>query len=429
MPFAAYGRDIPEAEGPERIPYVTHGVTRTRIGLPYDSQKVVLADVGGPGNKSRITYDPSHGYTIEPSGIEIRPSGTFILQGTPNPNTPPGSGKFGVSWLGYLDFYKKLGDWGSLFLQLQEGWGDTVEPDLALFSNVNSNAFDIGGRITARKYRYEQYLFDNQVTVRCGKLRAYDWFDQNAVADDDDTEFLNDMFNSSEAVDWPSNFSFGEEVTMAPRSVDFLELDLGHFEGNDKWQQLFKHGMYVAQATIKSARLFKIDPEQWAGSYRFYGWLNNRDHSKYVTRGQTRGAGEYTSYGFGLSADQMVTSRLVLFGRFGWQQPDMVPARGGACVEWSWSGGVQICGAYWSRVQDHIAVAVGQNFVSKEYIDAGNPGANEGHVEAYYSWKLNRCLTISPDVQLIWNPNGVSTSRQGDGEPVFVYGVRTHYVF
>ena len=391
--------------------------------------KRILAEVGEPGHKSRIIYEPAGCYTVEPPGIKMMPSAVYILQGAPNPNTSPGSGKLGGSWLLYLDFEKTLEDWGGLFLQLQEGWGNTVNSDLSLFSNVNHNAFDIDGRITVRKYRYEQYFFDKQVTLRCGQLRPYDWFDQNAIADDDDTQFLSYIFNNSPAVDWPSNFSFAEEINVSLNSVDFLELDLGHFEGDDKWQKLFKYGMYMAQATFKPVKALGLDPTEWNGNYRFYGWLNNRDHSKYVALGQLQGTGEYTSYGFGLSFDQMITGRLDLFGRFGWQQPYTIPASGGACVEWSWSGGMQISGSYWNRIQDHIAVAVGQNFVSNEYIDAGNPGANEGHIEAYYSWKLNRCLTISPDVQLIWNPNGVSYSRQGEPEPVFVYGTRVHYIF
>jgi carbohydrate-selective porin OprB len=135
------------------------------------------------------------------------------------------------------------------------------------------------------------------------------------------------------------------------------------------------------------------------------------------------------NYGFGLSFDQVVENVFDLFGRFGWQRPDLMPLAGGPTVEWSWSGGVQVCGKYWKRNEDHIAVAVGQDFVSKEYKDAGNPGSNEGHIEAYYSWKLNRCLTVSPDLQLIWNPNGVSKAWQGDMEPVWVYSARVQYVF
>lgn len=81
-------------------------------------------------------------------------------------------------------------------------------------------------------------------------------------------------------------------------------------------------------------------------------------------------------------------------------------------------------GKYWNRADDVLAFAVGQVFPSKEYKDAGNGGVAEGHFEAYYNLKLTKNLAISPDIQLIWNPRGVSESYQGYKNTIFVYGVR-----
>jgi carbohydrate-selective porin OprB len=426
---AAYGGDVTPQEAPQKINYTKHGISRIRTGVPCKSEKTVLFDSARSQDKPYLSYEPGEGYDVDTLDLQIKPSTALILQGTPNPNRSPGRGKFGVSWVMYLDFEKKLSDWGALFLQLEEGWGDTVEPDLALFSNVNHNAYDVGGRVMLRKFRYDQYLADKQITVRVGKLRPMDWFDLNNYSDDDDVQFLNNMFNNSPSIEWPSGFTFAEEINMAFHAVDFIELDLGHFEGDATWQQLFRNGMYIAQGTIKSAELLGIDPAKWSGNYRFYGWVNDRDHSKYAMQTETPASGKFANYGFGLSFDQMIGQTLGVFSRFGWQRPDLVPVSGGATVEWTWSGGIQINGRYWNRCEDHLSFAVGQDFVSKEYKDAGNPSSNEGHIESYYSWKLNRCLTVSPDVQLIWNPNGVSKSWQGDAEPIFVYGTRIHYVF
>lgn len=425
---AVYADDGMAGDTPQMIRYMNHGTPRYRTGLPYESAKKTLLGNGWEGGRPWLTYEPSEGYTVDALDLSIRPSTVYVLQGAPNPNLSPGTGKLGSSWVMYVDFEKKFGEWGLFFLELETGWGDTVQKDLALFSNVNHNAYDVE-RLDLRKWRYEQYLFEKQVTLKCGKLRAMDSFDRNNYAEDDDVQFLGNLFNNSPAVEWPSQFSFGEEVNVALDAVNFLELDLGHYEGNDDWQQLFKHGMYIAQTKLKPAELFGLDPAQWTGNYRFYGWANNRFHSKYVDEGESQGEGKYINYGLGMSFDQMVGKKLGVFGRFGWQRPDLKPAGGGPTVEWAWSGGIQICGVYWKRTQDHLSISVGQDFVGTEYKDAGNPGSNEGHIEAYYSWKLNMCLTISPDIQLVWNPNGVSKSWQGDAEPVFVYATRVHYVF
>ena len=130
-----------------------------------------------------------------------------------------------------------------------------------------------------------------------------------------------------------------------------------------------------------------------------------------------------------MSADQRITDIYGTFVRLEWQRPDLIPADGGATIEWSWSTGAQMTGKYWNREDDVLAIAIGQDFPSDDYKDAGNPANGEGHFEAYYNFKINKYLAISPDFQLIWNPNGVKQSSEDDGDPVFVYGTRAHLAF
>lgn len=428
---AASGEDTATGQYvPETVHYIKHGVPRIRTGAASDEKTQVLAGPVHPPGSDLLVYKPADGYVFGPYDIIFKPSYTLILQGTPNPNLPPGSGKFGVSWNLYLDFEKKLGDWGLIFCQLMSGWGQTVAPDLDLFSNVNYSYYDIGGRVKLRRYYYEQYLCEKRVTLRVGMMKAPDWFDQNNCEDDSDVEFLADIFNTSPAVEWPSNWAttFAEEIEAFVPGADYLELRAAHFEGDGSYQQFFRHGLYIAQATIRTDKLLKLDSDKYEGHYRAYGWLNNRDHAKYAAAGQTAILEDYLNYGFGASIDQKINRYTYIFGRCGWQRPDVVRANGGALVEWSWSAGMQINGCVWKRPDDRFAFAVGQDFVSKPFIDAGNPGANEGHIEVYYAWKLNPCLTVSPDIQLIWNPNGVGAFSKGDAECIFVYGARLHYV-
>ncbi|MCK5492526.1 MAG: carbohydrate porin, partial [Candidatus Omnitrophica bacterium] len=46
----------------------------------------------------------------------------------------------------------------------------------------------------------------------------------------------------------------------------------------------------------------------------------------------------------------------------------------------------------------------------------------EGHIELYYSYKVNDHLTISPDMQIIMNPYGGDASN-GDGT-IVIGGLR-----
>ena len=56
---------------------------------------------------------------------------------------------------------------------------------------------------------------------------------------------------------------------------------------------------------------------------------------------------------------------------------------------------------------------------SDDYGDAGNDDDAEGHLEAYYNFRLNDNLAISPDYQLIWNPNG-----NDDADPINIFAMR-----
>ncbi len=133
------------------------------------------------------------------------------------------------------------------------------------------------------------------------------------------------------------------------------------------------------------------------------------------------------NYGVGLSFDQMLTDLFGVFARVGWQRPDLAIASTNPNVapcEGSWSAGLQVNGKIWCREDDVIGIAVGQVLPSQHYKDAGNGGAGEGHFEAYYRFKVNSNLYISPDIQCIWNPRGISEPYQGDNNTIFVYGVR-----
>ncbi len=371
-----------------------------------------------------VDYAPGKGIKIKAIDVKIEPSMVFDFQGTPNPNKRS-RGDFNVSWVAYWNFYKKFEDWGLLFLQLRQGWGDTVEKDLSLFANVNYNASDYGGNIKGKEFSYRHYFFDKQLSIASGKYNPRNMVCQNEYAYDDDIQFINDLFNIFPGIEWPADYTFTIHGYMRLESIDFFEFEFNYFEGDADWEKIFKHGMYTWQLNFKPASFFNLDPEEWDGNYRFYAWLNTRKHTKLVDEGTPPSADtKESNYGFGISFDQMATDVFGLFCRLGWQRADVIPADGGASVLLAWLGGIQMTGKYWNREEDVVSFGIGQIAPSKEYIDAGNSGKPEGHIETYYRCQVNEVLQIGPDFQLIWNPDGV-----GGQEPVFTYGFKTRLVF
>lgn len=374
-----------------------------------------------------IECTPGQGITFKPVDLTISTCITGIVQGVSNANNA-GSGEdsiFDGSWKADIDIEKRFGDWGLAFLELEAGQGDTIASELSLFSNVNNNANDTGNNVIINKFFYEQYLLNKQVAITVGKLDPTDYFDQNKFADNDSIQFLGQIFNNTHALEWPAGHGFGGHVAIAPEDIKFLEFDFGYFEGDSNWEDVFDHGVFMGQINLKPSPLLGTDSEQWEGNYRFYSWLNGRDHVKLGDPAETK----EVNYGFGMSADQRITDVYGVFARCEWERPDVMPASGGATIEWSWSTGAQMTGKYWNRKDDTLAVAIGQDIPSGEYKDAGNPANNEGHIEAYYRVQFNEYIAISPDFQVVWNPNGVKRSSDGDGDTIFVYGTKAHLSF
>jgi len=368
-----------------------------------------------------VSYAPGKGINIESLELSIKPETTLVLQGTPDPNKDGYSGgQFGVSWVGYLDITKKFGDFGFAYLQFKSGLGDTVEDSLDLLSGVNFNSYDVGGNIRLRRYYYVQHLFGKQLNILIGRENPRDVLDQVKYANDDDIQFLSNIFNKSPAMDWPSDYTFTIHAAIMPDAIDFLEFEFNFLEGDADWQRIFEGGIYTWQLNFKPNKLFNLDTKKWEGNYRFYTWLNTRNHIKLVDESSAPSTDiKEFNYGIGTGFDQAIDEVFGLFGRLGWQRPDVLPADGGANIELSWSAGIQANGRHWKRENDILAFAVGQDFPSKEYDDAGNDGANEGHFETYYSFAITDYIHAGPDIQLI---------RRKDTN-VFIYGCRLHVTF
>ena len=376
-----------------------------------------------------IKYKPGEGVEMPAAGLEIGGDATFVFQGTPNANNAGDDEDsiFDASWKANIEIGKEFGDWGFAFIELEAGQNDAVESELSVFSNVNAAQAGSSGRVDIAKVFYEHYFLKRQLILTVGKIDAGDYIDVNSFAGDDKTQFLGGMFKHAPTIEYPSGNNLGTRLFTCFEPINFVELELGYFDSNGDWDDIFDHNVYMGQINLKPTTLLNMNGEQWDGNYRFYAWINDQFHAKLVNEGQPESEDtKEMNYGFGLSCDQMIADVFGVFGRFGWQRPDIALVDGSATIETSWSVGAQMTGKYWMREYDAFGLAIGQVFVSEEWKDSSddNHGAGEGHIEAYYRCQLNKCLAISPDFQVIWNPDGVNKSSEGDNDTIFVYGVR-----
>lgn len=382
-----------------------------------------------------IQYRPGEGLTVPPCGLEISADATLVIQGSPNANNAgqQHDKTLDAAWSSDIFIQKAFEQWGKAFIHLEPGQGHGAEEELSVFSNVNRDQNNTDANVPVTEIWYEHYLFDKQVVLTGGKLDPANYIDQNQYAHDECNQFLGRMFKQNPAIEWPNDNTIGGRLTLAPNFAKYMSLEMTYFDADNDYENVFARPFVSTQLNLKPSMIFGWDPEKWDGNYRFYWWLNDMTHEKLVAAGETAGndKGRY-NYGVGFSIDQMVTDVFGVFGRFGWQRPDLLQAStnpNAANVAGSWSGGVQMTGKYWKRNEDVLAFGVGQLFPSKHYKDAFGAGAAEGHFEAYYKIRLFKWIAITPDFQVIWNPRGVNHGYLGEDKTIFVYGMRSQIDF
>ncbi len=361
-------------------------------------------------------------------GLELGAGGTMIMQGANNVNyvdytATAKQSRTDASYSADVTLgkeFKEVG--GKAFLHLEAGQGSGLEDNLILYSNVNRDAGDSEAKVELTEFWYEQGLFHGKAALTFGKLDSTAYFDQNKVANDETTQFLGRIFRNSPVVEFPDN---GAGIRMAYMPVEWLELGYGLFDGNASWEKVGDNLFNIGQVHFKT-NFFELP-----GNYRVYGWNNNVDHTKWSDSEKTK----ESSYGFGLSFDQKIHDVVTLFTRYGWQNPEVynpeITAADGSnySLEQSWSAGLQVEGKPWGRENDVFAFAIGQVLPSDNFknTNVGFQAKTEGHLEAYYKIHVNDHLSISPDLQYIWNPYGSDIPENKDG--IFVAGIRAQVNF
>jgi hypothetical protein len=351
------------------------------------------------------------------SGFKIGASATYIIQGTGNANNNSGDDSAtDASYSADLEIEKEFEDYGLAFLHFEAGNGEGVTDELQVFSNVNA---DVTGdaNFDLIEAWYEHYFKSMPLTLTFGKLDATAYIDANDYANDECSQFLGDMFKNSAVIEFPDDNSAGVRARF--ESVDFLDIELAAVDANDGWEDIFNNIFFAGQLNFKPNLFDRF------GNYRVYGWVNDKDHIKWSSPAETK----EKNYGFGLSFDQELTEVLGIFARYGWQNPKVYSSGADFSLEQSWSAGLQLAGNLWGRNDDVLGLAFGQVIPSDDYKAAGtNLKADpENHLEAYYNFKVNDHLSISPDIQVVWNSYGGDAA--GGDNTIVVGGIRSQVDF
>jgi hypothetical protein len=294
------------------------------------------------------------------------------------------------------------------------------------------------------------HMPSRRLELRVGRFGITDFFDTNSVGGDSHLQFLNWSVDQNGAYDFTGDsrgYTWGvyAEYQSPKWGVRFAEaLMPGPQNGGPLVWNLRKANTSNLELELHRAVVPKKD-----GAVRLLVYLNHANMGVYSYAIDQYLAGKVTQpdidnhpfhvtskTGFGVNAEQAVSSAITLYTRFGWND--------GKTESWLFteidhtgSGGADAQGRLWKRANDRTGIAFAINGISKDharYLELGGLGfvlgdtqlkyAREDVFEAHYTAHVWRGMYVGPDLQYIVNP-GYNQARG----PVFVPSFRLHTEF
>jgi hypothetical protein len=264
----------------------------------------------------------------------------------------------------------ELGSWGEAYLQAEGGDGLGITDEVETNLSPNDDAGPTDGTSFGLTETYVELGWnDSPLVLTVGKIDLTNYFDQNAAAGDEVTQFLGSAFVTSPAIEFPSENGLG--VRLAWRAVpELLTLQVGAAEGDGDFEDLFEGGFAMGEVELA------IVPFGREGHARAGAWLNSSEH---VELGEPSNV-DRKAFGVSASLDQEVADFLVLFGRFSYQDREVFD------FPYFWSAGLEIRGESWGRSGDALGVGFAQLVRNSRRPVAAEPPralSDESMLEAY----------------------------------------------
>lgn len=288
----------------------------------------------------------------------------------------------------------------------------------------------------------------NRYSVTIGRFTVTDFFDNNAFTHDPRTQFMGWGVMYNGAWDYPADtrgYTWGW--------VHELHLKHWSFRYGSAAEPRVANGLRFDRRLLRDrGDMFEAErrwaPKGRAGAVRLLNFLLHTDSGSYAEAlalsaktgetpdvAATHRAGRL-KYGFGVSADQQITSDAGVFGRLGWND-GKTESFAFTAIDRLATVGVSVKGTRWKRSKDVVASEItvsGLSGVHALYLERGGLDfligdgklryGTENIWESYYSAALFHGFFASYDLQYVMNP----AYNQARG-PVWVNSLRLHVEF
>jgi len=283
-------------------------------------------------------------------------------------------------------------------------------------------------------------------TFTIGKFGMADFFDGNEFSHDPRTQFMNWALMDNAAWDYPANtrgyvLGLNTELGQPDWTLRFAFTMVTTTANGAVWDAKIQR---ANTQTLEYERRYTINGQK--GAVRILGFLNNGKFGNYaqaITQNPTSPVVDSTQaygrhkYGFGISADQYLTTNFGVFAKASYND--------GHTETWffteidrSLSFGGVLKGTAWKRADDELGLAFIGNGLSaphRKYLADGGYGFLIGDGRLNYSpemiaelyYKVNafqKKFWLTPDYQFILHP-----AYNADRGPVNVFSLRAHIEF
>ena len=296
---------------------------------------------------------------------------------------------------------------------------------------------------------------ERRLEFHFGKMSLPDYLDINSIGTDSHLQFLNWTVDNNGAWDYAADtrgytyaavaeyddkdWSARYALALMPTVANGIDLDwnLRRASGQNWEFELRKPllGSLLPADRKGVVRVLSYVNHAHMGLYRdaVKAYLSGEDPTPEITKHETFGA---VKYGFGLNAEQELTSNLRVFTRLGWnegQHESFAYTEVDQTVEF----GGDYSGRSWSRPNDKLGLTFVSNAIKsdhQEYLRLGGLGfligdgklnyGREDILESYYNLHTWRGIFYALDLQYIDHPG-----YNKDRGPVLVESVRMHVDF
>jgi porin len=266
-------------------------------------------------------------------------------------------------------------------------WAANLEDDVK-----NINGRDRDTLLTVWYKHIFKLSDDHTLGLTGGIIDSTDYLGENAYANDEYTQFMNEVFTNAANVFYPS-YDIGGALEWQIKNFSVKGVIMNVGEDNEAFNNFNFAAFQIG---------YRLNTALGQGNYRIIVAGTSVDFpDPQGTKQEARGAIEF-------SFDQRLGETLGVWIRLGQQKDD-------AAVNFSnlYSGGIDIKGQIWGRKQDNIGLAYA-------LLDGGNLYLDKTQAfEAYIRFVLNAYFAATADLQYLKDEYKNADSPEG-----WIYGVR-----